>query len=55
MKLVRIVFIALSVLLPTTWTVAMASDPAPAAEKEKKSKTEKTEKTEKAEKPAEKK
>ena len=32
MKLVRITFIALAVLLPTSWTVAKAADPAPAAE-----------------------
>jgi len=31
MKLVRVVFIALAVLLPTSWTVAKAADPAPAA------------------------
>ena len=51
MKLVRTIFIAAAVLLPVSWTVAKAADPAPAAEgekKEKKSKTEKTEKTEKS-------
>ena len=41
MKLTRIVFIALAILLPTSWTVAKAED-APAAEggakKEKKAK-----------------
>jgi len=31
MKLVRVVFVALAVLLPTSWTVAKAADPAPAA------------------------
>jgi len=36
MKLVRVVFIALAVLLPTSWTVAKAADPAPAAEGAKK-------------------
>jgi len=38
MKLVRVTFIALAVLLPTSWTVAKAADPAPAAEGEKKDK-----------------
>ncbi|HLK89913.1 MAG TPA: hypothetical protein VKZ18_08465 [Polyangia bacterium] len=46
MKLVRTVFVALAVLLPTSWTIAKAAD-APAADsdaagkKEKKSKKEK--------------
>ena len=45
MTLVRSVFFALAVLLPSTWTVARAADPAPAgdaaaggAKKEKKAK-----------------
>jgi hypothetical protein len=40
MKLTRIIFIALAVLLPASWTVARAEDPAPAgdAKKEKKAK-----------------
>ena len=38
MTLVRITFLALAVLLPTSWTVAKAADPAPAAEGEKKDK-----------------
>ena len=40
MKLTRIVFIALAILLPTSWTVAKAADEAPAdgAKKEKKAK-----------------
>lgn len=38
MKLVRVVFIALAVLLPTSWTVAKAAEPAPAAEGDKKDK-----------------
>lgn len=38
MKLVRVTFIALAVLLPTSWTIAKAADPAPAAETEKKDK-----------------
>jgi hypothetical protein len=36
MKLTRILFFAMAVTLPTTWTVAMAGDEAPAGEKEKK-------------------
>jgi hypothetical protein len=50
MKLTRVIFVALAVLLPTAWTVAKAEDaPAPAeAKKEKKAK-----KSKKAEKPAE--
>ena len=38
MKLTRIIFFAMAVTLPTTWTVAMAGDEAPAegAPKEKK-------------------
>ena len=43
MNLVRIVFIALAVLLPSSWTVAHATDPAPAAEGEKKDKKAKKE------------
>jgi len=31
MKLVRVVFVALAVLLPTSWTIAKAAEPAPAA------------------------
>lgn len=53
MKLVRTVFIALAVLLPVSWTVAKASDPAPAAEGEKKDK--KAKKEEKKEEKGEKK
>ncbi|MEO8213604.1 MAG: hypothetical protein ABI560_10440 [Myxococcales bacterium] len=49
MKLVRTVFVAMAVLIPVSWTVAKAADPAPAMEGEKKdkksTKTEKTEKT----------
>ena len=32
MKLTRIMFFAMAVTLPTTWTVAMAGDEAPPAE-----------------------
>ena len=53
MKLVRITFIALAVLLPTSWTVAKAADPAPAAEGDKKEK--KAAKKEEGEKKADKK
>ena len=44
MTLVRTIFLALAVMLPTAWTVAQAADPAPAGEapadakKEKKAK-----------------
>ena len=39
MKLTRIIFIALAVMLPTTWTIAKAGDEAPAeGKKEKKGK-----------------
>jgi len=49
MKLTRVIFVALAVLLPASWTVAKAEDaPAPAdAKKEKKAK-----KGKKADKPA---
>jgi len=52
MKLIRIVFLGLAVLLPTSWTVARAADEAPAedAKKTKKTKKAKKEKTEKTEK-----
>ena len=55
MKLTRIIFIALAILLPTSWTVANAEEPAPAAgagdaKKEKKAK--KAKKAEKADAPA---
>jgi hypothetical protein len=47
MKLVRVTFIALAVLLPTSWTIAKAADPAPAADSEKKDmKDKKAKKTE---------
>jgi hypothetical protein len=32
MKLIRIIFIGLAVLLPTTWTIAQAGDEAPAGD-----------------------
>jgi hypothetical protein len=61
MNLVRIVFLGLAVLLPTTWTVAKAGDEATTetktTKKTKKSKkadgAEKTDKTEKTEKSTE--
>jgi len=45
MTIVRTVFLALAVLIPTSWTVAMATEPAPAegAEKDKKDKKAKKE------------
>jgi len=55
MKLTRIVFIALAVLLPTSWTVARAADEAPAAggEAKKEKKAKKGKKAEKEAAPAE--
>ena len=50
MKLVRVTFIALAVLLPTSWTVAKAADPAPAAEGQKDKKAKKEEGEKKADK-----
>lgn len=44
MKLIRVIFFGLAVLLPTAWTVAQADEP-PAGEKEKT--TKKTKKTKK--------
>lgn len=38
MKLARTLFIAAAVLLPVSWTVASATDPAPAADSAKKDK-----------------
>ena len=38
MKLTRILFLGLAVLLPTSWTVAQAADPAPAGDASKKEK-----------------
>ena len=38
MKLARTLFIAAAVLLPVSWTVASAADPAPAADSAKKDK-----------------
>jgi len=36
MNLIRIVFLGLAVLLPTSWTIAKAADEAPAGDTEKK-------------------
>jgi ribosomal protein L12E/L44/L45/RPP1/RPP2 len=47
MTLVRSIFLALAVMLPVTWTVAKAADPAPAEGGEKKEK--KAKKAKKAE------
>ena len=52
MTLTRMIFLALAVLLPTTWTVAKAEDEKPAGEaggKKKGKKGKKDEKTEKSE------
>ena len=49
MKLTRVLFLALAVLLPTSWTVARAADEAPAAEGAKKEK--KGKKSKKSEEP----
>jgi hypothetical protein len=46
MKLVRTMFFALAVLLPTSWTVARAADEAP-AETKKEKKTKKSKKADK--------
>lgn len=50
MKLTRVIFVALAVLLPASWTIAKAEDAPPAGEatpkKEKKSKKKKKESTE---------
>jgi hypothetical protein len=47
MKLIRIVFFGLAVLLPTSWTIAMAGDEAPAEETKKTKKTKKAKKDDK--------
>jgi hypothetical protein len=49
MKLIRIIFLGLAVLLPTSWTVAQAADEAPAEETKKAKKTKKPKKADKAE------
>ena len=50
MKLTRILFIALAIVLPTTWTIARAEEPAPAEGTPKKEK--KAKKSKKADAPA---
>jgi hypothetical protein len=50
MTIVRTVFLALAVLLPVSWTVAQAADPAPAGEGEKKDKKSKKEEKKEGEK-----
>ena len=47
MKLVRTVFVALAVLLPTSWTIAKAAD-APAGDAEPAKKEKKSKKSKKA-------
>jgi hypothetical protein len=49
MKLTRIIFLALAVMLPTSWTVAQAGDEAPADEAKKEKKAKKGKKAEKTE------
>jgi hypothetical protein len=49
MTLVRMTFLALAVLLPTTWTIARAEDKAPAAGEEAPKKEKKAKKSKKAE------
>ena len=49
MNLTRIVFLALAVVLPTSWTVARAADEAPAGEAKKEKKAKKGKKADKAE------
>jgi hypothetical protein len=49
MKLIRIVFLGLAVLLPTSWTIAKAADEAPAEETKKTKKTKKADKGDKGE------
>lgn len=53
MKLTRIIFIALAILLPTSWTVANAEEPAPAAGAGEAKKEKKAKKAKKADAPAE--
>jgi len=49
MTLVRSIFLALAVLLPATWTVAKAADPAPAGDASGEKKEKKAKKGKKAE------
>ena len=49
MKLTRIIFIALAVMLPTTWTIAKAGDEAAPAEGKKEKKGKKAKKADKEE------
>jgi hypothetical protein len=44
MNLIRVVFLGLAVLLPTSWTIAKAADEAPADEAKKTKKTKKAKK-----------
>jgi hypothetical protein len=50
MKLIRVVFFGLAVLLPTSWTIARADD-APAEGSKDMKKSKKSKKSKKAEKP----
>lgn len=53
MKLTRIIFLALAVLLPTSWTVASAEETAPPAAEGEAKKEKKAKKAKKADAPAE--
>jgi hypothetical protein len=53
MKLTRIIFIALAIALPASWTVAKAADEAAPAEGKKEKKAKKAKKGEKSDAPAE--
>ena len=55
MKLTRILFLAMAVTIPTSWTIAKAADDAPAAETPKKEKKAKKGKKAEGEKKEEKK
>ena len=52
MTLTRILFLALAVVLPTSWTVARAADEAPADGAKKEKKAKKGKKADKADAPA---
>jgi hypothetical protein len=50
MNLIRILFLGLAVLLPTTWTIAKAGDEAPSSETKTTKKTKKSKKSDGSEK-----
>jgi hypothetical protein len=49
MNAIRILFLGLAVMLPTSWTIAHAADETPAAEGKEPKKAKKSKKTKKAE------